>query len=684
MSLLDCENNSENYNFLNFYPQLKQFTNQLSSYIYDNGQYETIQRFQDMKIKQVINNNNPALFQLKELIKETPLITFIQLASITQKDVKQIFLSKEQQEKIKEIYQLSEQYQEEQEINQKKMEFIKQLKDQQSNLEEYIKELKESNNKYQNDVQQIQQQNEKFSKDIEQLQKYKEEFEKKNKYQPQKDESEYGYDMIIQMKSVFDLQNIPQISKDDTITNEIIYSNQVKNNLQENQQSSHLKQQGLKVQLFNNYTNMQMKNVIIIGMQGQRNKGKTFILNSLINEQFPSDYHVSTPGICIKYHSLNNKNIVYIDSEGLGCPITIDYENNKHYQTFMDNKLNKGCDDIQSQENLSLDITNRHQDLKATEQIQQDFIIENSNILIIVVSYLTLDDQKLIHSISQQFVIDKNNPKQKKLLVVHNLKEYHRPEYVKKYMDDLKMVFPLTQQPVNTYNKQYDDENNIVYVDNIKPHINHLVMAYSNSEAGRIYNKFSLYFLKQMIELYQGSINFNVPMKLVDYLNKHLQSYVTLRKESDDVKQNPQIKDFLEYNTQKQAVMLKQGYIIDRVKELQVNVFGSLQKDCSYSIVNNDEKKERYLLLEIPGSAVFKKKFDKCQGQFIIIIQQNSDLESKLGEIQASTRKLDEKYYTIQICKEKELWNIHNDRQENLSNGIYKFVFTQDIQDDFE
>ncbi|KAL4504011.1 hypothetical protein ABPG72_022641 [Tetrahymena utriculariae] len=466
-----------------------------------------------------------------------------------------------------------------------------------------------------------------------QLQKYKEEFEKKNQYEPQKDESEYGYDMIIQMKSVFDLQNISQSSQNDT-----------------NQ-----RQQGLKVQLFNNYTNMQMKNVIIIGMQGQRNKGKTFILNSLINEQFPSDYHVSTPGICIKYHSLNNKNIAYIDSEGLGCPITIDYENNKHYQNFMDNKLNKGYEDIQSQENLSLDITNRHQDLKATEQIQQDFIIENSNILIIVVSNLTLDDQKLIHSISQQFFIDKNNPKQKKLLVVHNLKEYHRPEYVKKYMDDLKMVFPLTHYPVNTYNKQYGDENNVVYVDNIKPHINHLVMAYSNSEAGRIYNKFTLYFLKQMIELYQGSINFNVPMKLVDYLNKHLQSYVTLRKESDDAKQNPQTKEFLEYCSQNQAVMLKQGYIIDRVKELQVNVFGSLQKDCSYSIVNNDEKKD-----------------------------QNSDLENKLGEIQASTRKLDEKYYKIQICKEKELWTEQKDRQENLSNGIYKFVFTQDIQDDFE
>ncbi|KAL4468608.1 hypothetical protein ABPG74_005111 [Tetrahymena malaccensis] len=614
-SLLYC--NSETIDYLNYFPQLKQFIQKFSNVLQINCQKELIQKFQNMSIKQLLNNNNSSLSQIKDLIKETPLVLFTELVQFAQKNQNQFPKIQESKSKTLEIEVPLQNNQEEQETNQKK---IIELQNELNSLQLQIQEL----------------------------------------------------------------ENNHLISQNDQIKNTACEKSSSEKQQKGDEQNIEKKQLGLKVQTFNCEKDLQMQNVIIIGMQGQRNKGKTFILNSLIDEQFPSDYHVSTPGICIKYHSLNNKNIVYIDSEGLGCPITIDYENNRHYQTYMDNKLNKGCEDIQSQENLSLDITNRHQDLKATEQIQQDFIIENSNILIIVVSYLTLDDQKLIHSISQQFVIDKNNPKQKKLLVVHNLKEYHRPEYVKKYMEDLKMVFPITYQPVNNYNKTHDDENNIVFVDNIKPHINHLVMANSNSEAGRIYNKFTLYFLKQIIELYQGSTNFDVPTKLVDYLNKHLQSYVTLRKESDDAKQNPQIKDFLEYNTQKQAVMLKEGYIIDRVKELQVNVFGSLQKDCSYSIVNNDEKKERYLLIEIPGSANFKKKFDKWQGQFIIIIQQNSDLESRLGEIQASTRKLDEKYYTIQICKEKELWNLNKDKYENLSNGIHKFVFTQDIQDDFD
>lgn len=62
----------------------------------------------------------------------------------------------------------------------------------------------------------------------------------------------------------------------------------------------------------------------------------------------------------------------------------------------------------------------------------------------------------------------------------------------------------------------------------------------------------------------------------MEYLDKHLQTYVILKSESDDQKQNPIIQDFLEFNKEKSAVMLKNGYQIERVKELQVNVFGSL------------------------------------------------------------------------------------------------------------
>ncbi|EAR90509.2 DNA-directed RNA polymerase, omega subunit family protein (macronuclear) [Tetrahymena thermophila SB210] len=346
----------------------------------------------------------------------------------------------------------------------------------------------------------------------------------------------------------------------------------------------------------------------------------------------------------------------------------------------MDNKKNNDCPDQKSFEKLQQQISNRHLDLKATQQIQQGFIIEHSNLIILVISELTQDDQNLIDQISSQFGNIKNCSKQKKLIVVHNLKDHHRPNYVKSYIQELKKVFPLIEQQINSFDQadKDKDDSNIVYVDETKSYINHIIMVNSDREIREKNNKFVIQYLHQQIQNYQDYINFNVPIKLREYLNRNLQRYVTLKKESDDAKSNPQIKDFLEYNSEKQAIMLNQGYIIDRVKELKANVLVSLQEDCSYSIVDNDEKKERYLLVEIPGTATLQKEFLKKQGQFIITIQQSSDIENQLGKIEESTRKLDTKQYTIQICNQNELWDYQNDKQENLNNGIYKFVFTED------
>ncbi|KAL4442566.1 hypothetical protein ABPG74_006968 [Tetrahymena malaccensis] len=510
--------------------------------------------------------------------------------------------------------------------------------------------------------------------------------ETKNTYAPGTNLDKYGYDIIIQMKSVFDLQNITnvipnynlkeeqsqlikQIQETNGEINEFDKSKELEIIQQDNHQQ---KQRGLQVQYFNDKHKLYSKDQTIIGMQGQRNKGKTYLLNCLINTEFPSDYNVSTPGICLKFHNFENKKIIYIDSEGLSCPIEIDYDSNKNYIKLKEKLENEGVLDQEIDKLLQNDITNKHLDQKVTEQLQQDFIIQSSHILLIVVSNLTQDDQKLIHTISQQLA-GENKPKE--VYVVHNLKETHRKQYIEDYIQKLKLLYPLRELPINTYQKI--NQNNIVFVDCINNNFNHLIMAYSNSEAGQYYNQFTLHYLKYRIAMCQQVTNFNTIEKIKEYFNQNLQNFVVLKKtDIQEIKENDD-KSLLKYDEQKNAIVLKEQYKIEKVKELSVNVFGFLQKDCLYSIYNKDES--RILIVEIPGSLKNTRRiFRKSLGIFEINIYPDKQSEMEYGTLYASTRKIEEKSWTIRICKEGELWVYQKEETQDLQNGLYKFIFTKD------
>ncbi|KAL4467485.1 hypothetical protein ABPG72_004553 [Tetrahymena utriculariae] len=491
-----------------------------------------------------------------------------------------------------------------------------------------------------------------------------------NFYQTQIEMSQYGYDMIICMESVFDLQNEQQ--------RELIHGQDAEQarkdqNIQQNIQN---KQRGLKVQSFNDNYLKFCKNQTIVGMQGQRNKGKTYILNLLTNSSYPSDAHVSTPGICLKYHNYENKNIIYIDSEGRSCPIEIDYDNNLNYQKLKDIIESEQKLDDELEKKLQEDITSKHLDQKVTEQLQQEFIIQSSHILIIVVSNLTQDEQKMIHTISQFLSGEK---KDTRVFIIHNLKEFDRVEYVQDYIKKLKVLYPLREQPISTF--ESDDENKIVFIDCINKNFNHLIMANCNSSAGKYYNQFTINYLKQVISMCQSSINFNVIDKLQEYFNKNLQNFLILKNTNGEEIQDKD-KNLLKYDKKNEVIILKEQYKIEKVKELSVNVFGLLQKECSYTIYDSDEK--RVLIVEIPGQVQTKKRFNRRKGIFYIKVIPDYQSEQENGQIYASTRKFEEKYQAIRICKEDELWIFDKNKSVDLQNGLYKFVFIRDeeIQSD--
>ena len=132
------------------------------------------------------------------------------------------------------------------------------------------------------------------------------------------------------------------------------------------------------------YAKLKEDKVIRIGVIGNANKGKSFLLSKISKINLPSGTNIRTEGLSIKYPDLDkyeNRRIVLLDSAGLETPVLIDDENKKEENDLFKEK---------SREKL------------ITEFFLQNYIINNSDILLIVVGILTYSEQKLLNKIKIQ------------------------------------------------------------------------------------------------------------------------------------------------------------------------------------------------------------------------------------------------------------------------------------------
>ncbi|EAR93116.4 hypothetical protein TTHERM_00449660 (macronuclear) [Tetrahymena thermophila SB210] len=531
---------------------------------------------------------------------------------------------------------------------------IKEFQKQQQELTQQIKEKENKISQLINQQNGIQHQNIDLKEKNEKLMEYKVEIDLQNKYVPHKDIYQSGYDMIIHMNSILDLQN-----------KELDAQNQIQNN-------SNIKYESVSVQSIND-NNQFENNLIIVGMQGQRNQGKTFLLNSLINENFPSEFNVNTPGICLKYHSFKGKNIIYVDSEGINGPAQIDYENNLSYQNFIKSQENNEQDDKNLQQ-INKYVINKHQYKKITEQMQQEFVTSSSHILIIVLTNITQEDVNLIHSI-QSYLRKEKNSAQKKIFVMHNMKDFRSEKCVEEYIQKLKTLFPLRQQQIITF-ETTKYKFNSVFIDTIYKNVNHLFMAYQKSQAGDIYNKFALDYLKEQIAQYNSSIKFNVVDKFKDYLNKNIQNYLILETDEQKTFKKNDI-EFLEFNQEQKIIQLKANYKIVGPRESQMDIFGFMQKEFSYQIIKNERK--LYLLVDIPGHVDITRIFTKSERSLTLKIKPKEQEEQIQGQTIISTRKkCDEIIQNFKIWGKDKLFNLSKNECKDLKNGTYLFVFIEE------
>ena len=354
---------------------------------------------------------------------------------------------------------------------------------------------------------------------------------------------------------------------------------------------------------------------IKIGVIGNGNKGKSFLLSKISKIELPVGTSIKTKGLSIKFPDLENyknRNIILLDSAGQETPVL-------NTEKLNESKLSSIEKNEQKQQER---LTEKSRDKLLTEFFLQNYIIQYSDLLLLVVGILTFSEQKLINKLKRTFV---NLKKDNNLVIIHNLQSYVTKKQVDDYIRDTLTksdTFELKEEKVISLDLQ---ENNWTYFyePNSKPNTIHLIYAREGSEAGNFYNQNTI---KKILEL-TNSITRRQPLNLSENIKNlflHLSSDIleTHLKNEELIQENNVVKLNIEKNTE---LKLKKCSI----DELGLNKFSSTGLEPIYSYYIKEENKDKgkqkrlTIICEIPGldKESFDCKIEWQNGQLFFKIQ---------------------------------------------------------------
>ena len=441
-----------------------------------------------------------------------------------------------------------------------------------------------------------------------------------------------------------------------------------------------------------NFLKFRGKDLLKIGVIGNSNKGKSFILERISKIQFPSAYYINTKGLSIKYPDLQkhqNRNYVLLDSAGLETPV-LDL-NNEEEENDKENNINKdekkenekNDDDNENDKNdnlLKKDAKNyfmeKSREKLITESFLQNYIIFTSNILIIVVGILTYTEQKLINKILNE-IKNSNRKGDLKIFIIHNLKELFTIEQVENYIKKTLLnssTFKLkerekisseeTSSDIKVYKKCYepiqDDEPKKLF-------IRHLIFANEDSEAGKFYNNYSLELIERQYDSVSGLEPFDVFKTIKDRYIEHSKDFI-----DNNIKDNNQIEINDEEDIIKNRMIRLKNKKQIILKKCLIDEYGlwNLQKNSfepKYHCYKNGNK--IFVIIEIPGEVDIEQEIKKIGEYTYIMIKGKKEPEqSELNNIEqiVNKREFGEFYFDIKLK-----YQIKHDLPKNsVENGI--------------
>ena len=376
------------------------------------------------------------------------------------------------------------------------------------------------------------------------------------------------------------------------------------------------------------YLNYKDQSLIKIGIVGNVNRGKTFILSKLSKIHFPSGVSINTKGLSIKYPELSEghekRKYILLDSAGLETPILNDKHEEEEEENNEDEKNNDENDEFKK----------KARDILVTESFLQTFIISNSDILILVIDKLSFSEQKLINKIKKEM---KDNKKTRKLYIIHNLKNFTKISQVEKYIQNIltkSATFSVKKSDNVTSNKNkivtgfhFNEENK-----DKKHHINafHLIFAQDDSEAGNFYNNYTIDFIESQYNEQWDKKKFDIIEEVKKQFSMNSKRYLEQKIEKNEFNSNEDIMQnkIIKLNEEKELTLKK--CLIDEIGNpiFKINGF-----EPNYNVFINDKFLE--IRIELPGNAKPEISPPKFTGENTIITVngvKNCDKEPKNPE----------------------------------------------------
>lgn len=183
---------------------------------------------------------------------------------------------------------------------------------------------------------------------------------------------------------------------------------------------------------------------------GETNKGKTFIINLLTNKNLKSGNEYKTEGISCKFSDFKYSNneindydepekFLLFDSAGRSEPLLIE----------PDEKL-------KIKDDLKRIVETNYRDLRVSEELMKNVLINNSQIIIFVVNQLTLAEQIFLYEIKNQQNFDQ-------LFIIHNLFNFEKKEDLEDYIDKTIVRSIYFDMSKDYFPIDYNNNNNLPY-----------------------------------------------------------------------------------------------------------------------------------------------------------------------------------------------------------------------------
>ena len=441
-----------------------------------------------------------------------------------------------------------------------------------------------------------------------------------------------------------------------------------------------------------NYETMKVEKKLIVGVVGNRNRGKSFLLSKLSNEVLPDGSSIKTEGISIKYPKISEgqkSEYILMDSAGFENALL---ETDEFKQEF---NLDK--------DKAIIDLKEIASDKTLTEYFLQNFIIQKSDILMVVLGILSYNEQQLLNRIK---IENKRKPGNPPLFVIHNLQTFSLIEQVDDYIKDTLMksaTFKLTEHKFidkqTGGEKQEQNINKIYFIEEFYNEedkvlkIFHLIMAMHGSEAGDYYNKFTYDFLSEQFNSLPNFKQFPVIEAVKDQLiesSKNIMEealendiFVQPEKTESDSKENT---DLIKINEKTELKFKK--CLID---ELGFSSFYGKNFVPKYYYYKCKENKKPYICVEveIPGENQIDAIADNIGGMWNITVSGTKNVDkAKDIEPKTSVNNRDEGKFNLNIKLDSNAYQLAKKKpnrkllKEKSKNGLSCFYFELVDDDD--